>query len=263
MDFDDRTTRDDIEEPIDNVFKKGRIVMIKGLQKNPEKNGTIASLVEFNEEKGRWVVALSTGNTNLKEENLELMPDNSDIIDEKEEPPTAKIYITHLSADTTEKDLIDLFGNVGKIAKERGRGFEDQWPYAVKIYRPGRKDGDACLEYMDPHAAKFAIKTYHRFKFKGSRIGVAYAGQGRQYESVELKVPWHLREENQGVLEKKQDIGIGRWEGGKGFGMKGDWVCPTCEKLVYRAKDECYNCLTPKPASGATENRKAGGDKDS
>jgi RNA recognition motif-containing protein len=181
--------------------------MLKGLQKNPEKNGTIGTLVEFNKDKGRWVVALSTGNTNLKEENLDLMPDNSDIVDDGDPPPTGKIYITRLPAETTEKDLIDLFGAVGKIAKERGRGFEDQWPYAVKIYRPGSKDGDACVEYMDPQAAKFAIKTYHRFKFKGTRIGVAYAGQGRKYDSVQLQVPWHLRDENQGKLEREKDKG--------------------------------------------------------
>lgn len=237
--------------------------MLKDLQKNPEKNGTLGTLVEFNADKGRWVVSLASGNTNLKEENLDLMPDNSDVIDEKQEPPTAKIYITHLPANTKEQDLIDLFGAVGKIAKEKpkvGRGFEDQWPYAVKLYKPGRSDGDACIEYMDPQAAKFAIKTYNRFKFKGTRIGVAYAGQGKTYEAAELTLPWHLREENQGKLETKLDNKSQHvsWkgEGGRGFGMKGDWVCQFCDALVYRTKEECYKCGAEKPDNAVMVEKK-------
>lgn len=232
--------------------------MLKGLQKNPEKNGTIGTLVEFNQDKGRWAVSLSAGNTNLKEENMELMPDNSDVVDEKQEPPTAKIYITHLAASTKEKDLVGLFGAIGKIAKQKqpGRGFEDQWPYAVKLYKPGRDDGDACVEYMDPQAAKFAIKTYNRFKFKGNKIGVAYAGQGKTFEAAELQLPWHLREENQGKLEtkaenKSREVSW-RGEGGKGFGMKGDWVCQFCEALVYRTKEICYKCGGEKPENPQT-----------
>merc|ERR1719487_2567086 len=144
----------------------------------------MGSLVEFIQEKGRWAVSFSAGNNNFKEENLELMPDNSDVIDEHEEPPTAKIYIAGLAAEITEKDLQDLFGGCGVIAKEmpkdsRNRGFQDQWPFAVKLYKPGKEGGDACVEYMDPHAAKAAIKTYNRYKWKGSKISVSYAGQGR------------------------------------------------------------------------------------
>merc|ERR1712183_160299 len=91
-----------VEPPDDDEFRPGRQVCVKGLQKNPEKNGSIGSLVEFNKEKGRWVVKFALGNNNFKEENLELLPDNSDVFDDNEEPPTAKIYITKLSAETTE-----------------------------------------------------------------------------------------------------------------------------------------------------------------
>ena len=54
------------------MFRPGRQVIIQGLQKNPEKNGAIGTLVEFNKDKGRWAVALALGNVNFKEENLEL-----------------------------------------------------------------------------------------------------------------------------------------------------------------------------------------------
>merc|ERR1712127_380487 len=100
-----------------------------------------------------------------------------------------------------------LFGAIGKVARERpksarDRGFEDTWPFAVKLYKPGRNDGDACITYVDAYAARAAIKTYHRYRLKGGKLGVKYAGQGREYQRVELQLPWHLREENQGKLDK-------------------------------------------------------------
>lgn len=194
------------ESPEDDTFKAGRTVVVKGLQKNPEKNGSIGKLMEFNAEKGRWAVELTGSTNNFKEDNLELMPDNSDIIDERAEPPTAKIYISGLAAAITEKDLQALFGGCGMIAKEkpkntRSPGFEDQWPYAIKIYKPGQDNGDAALSYMDPFAAKAAIKTYNRYKFKGSKIKVEYAGQGKTFEKVELQLPWHMRPENMGRMD--------------------------------------------------------------
>lgn len=248
------------EKPDDDTFRPGRTVITHGLQKNPEKNGSIGVLVEFNKEKGRWVVEFSSGNNNFKEDNLELMPDNSDVIDDKEEPPTAKIYITKLSADTTEKDIQDLFSGCGVIAKEkpkssRDRGFEDQWPFAVKLYKPGKADGDGCITFQDPHAAKAAIKTYNRYKFKGSRIGVAYAGQGIKYENVELQKPWYLREENMGKMDREGGGGGG---GAAGAGMKpGDWTCE-CGASVFASKDQCFKCGAPKPG-GSTRGGDDGG----
>jgi RNA-binding protein FUS len=232
-------------EPEDDKFAVGRTVIVKGLQKNPEKNGSMGKLTEFITDKGRWAVELSAGKHNFKEENLELMPDNSDF-DDKSEPPTAKIYITGLAADITDKDLIQLFGGVGLIAKEtpkssRDRGFEDQWPFAVKLYKPGRSNGDACVTYMDPHAAKAAIKTYNRYKLKGTKITVAYAGQGRKYEEVELQLPWHMREENQGKLDREADS-KGGGGGGKGERRPGDWTCGGCGANNYASRDTCFKC---------------------
>eukprot|EP00401_Gymnodinium_catenatum_P082893 CAMPEP_0117581450 /NCGR_PEP_ID=MMETSP0784-20121206/65832_1 /TAXON_ID=39447 /ORGANISM="" /LENGTH=274 /DNA_ID=CAMNT_0005381759 /DNA_START=71 /DNA_END=895 /DNA_ORIENTATION=- len=247
----DRPKKEASSKPDDDELRPGRQVIVKGLQKNAEKNGSVGSLIEFNKDKGRWVVELSAGRNNFKEENLELLPDNSDVVDDHETPPTAKVYITKLPADTTDKDLIDLFGGVGLIAKEapknsRNRGFPDTWPYAVKLYKPGRNDGDACVTYTDPLAAKAAIKTYNRYKFKGSKIGVAYAGQGRKYEEVELQLPWHLREENLGQLDRES--------GSKGR-RPGDWTCPGCGSDVYASKDACFKCGAAKPAGGGGGSR--------
>lgn len=237
------------EEVDDEKFEAGRQVIVKGLQKNPEKNGSLGSLKKFNSEKGRWVVQLGSGDVNLKEENLELLPDNSDVINDKEEPPTAKIYITGLPAETKEKDLIEFFGSLGTIAKEKPKGVrnpgpEESWPYAVKLYKPGRKDGDACVTYQDSHAAKAAIKTFNRYKFKGSKIGVAYAGQGMKYAPTELTLPWHMRPENQGKMQG-EDGG-----GGKPAPRPGDWVCPGCGSDVFASKDSCFKCGSMKPAGG-------------
>jgi len=257
----DRSSKkEEKEHKDDDVFRVGRQVIVKGLQKNPEKNGSIGSLVEFNAEKARWVVALGSGNNNFKEENLELMPDNSDVIDEKEEPPTAKIYITKLTADTTEADLLALFKGVGVIAKEkpkesRNRGFEDQWPFAVKLYKPGRENGDGCLTFQDPQAAKAAIKTYNRYKFKGSKIGVAYAGVGRTFENVELTLPWHMRPENQGKLDRESGGG-GGGGGGDRERKPGDWNCTDCGAEVFASRDTCFKCGSAKPGGGG------GGGKD-
>jgi RNA recognition motif-containing protein len=188
-------------------FKPGSRVVVKGLQKNPEKNGAIGVLGEFNKEKGRWLVEFSMSSNNFKEENLELMQDSDQVVDDNEEPPTSKIYITNLSAETTVKDLSELFKGVGVIAKEAERdnrggkkGFRDQWPEAIKIYKPGRANGDGCVEYQDKFAAKAAVKTFDGYRLKGSKIGVAYAGQGRKYEARELTLPWAEREENLGRI---------------------------------------------------------------
>jgi len=263
-DRDDRGKAKVDEKPDDDTYRAGRQVIVKGLQKNPEKNGSFGALVEFNAEKGRWVVALSTGNANFKEENLELMPDNSDIIDDKEEPPTAKIYITNLSADTTDKDLMGLFGGCGVIAKEKPKtrtpGFEDQWPFAVKLYKAGREGGDAQITYMDPHAAKAAIKTYNRYKFKGAKIGVAYAGQGKVFAEVELQKPWYLREENMGKMDRESGGGGGGGPGGHAP-KPGDWTC-SCGASVFASKDECFKCGEQKPGKGGGGGGKDGGGKD-
>lgn len=249
-----REEKPEKEEKEDETFRPGRLVMVKGLQKNPEKNGSVGSLVEYNSEKGRWVVSISGGNNNFKEDNLELMADNSDVIDENEEPPTAKIYITKLPAETTDKDLIALFGSCGLIEKappkSGPKGFKDQWPYDVKVYKPGRENGDACVTYMDPQSAKAAIKTFNRYKYKGNKIGVAYAGQGRKYEQpTELKKAWYLREENQGKLDREGGGGGGK-DGGKSGPKPGDWQCAECGADVFASKDSCFKCGASKPGGG-------------
>jgi len=247
------------DNPEDDVFKAGRTVVVKGLQKNPEKNGSVGKLKEFSAEKGRWVVELSGGNNNFKEDNLELMPDNSDIINDKDEPPTAKIYIQNLAASVTEKDLQALFGGCGMIAKvkpknTRNPGFEDQWPYAVKMYKPGRDNGDAAVTYMDPHAAKAAIKTYNRYKFQGSKIKVEYAGQGKTFAKVELQLPWHLRPENMGKMDSESGGG-----GGGGGAKPGDWTCADCGAAVFASRSTCFKCGAAKPFSNAGGDSGGGG----
>jgi len=243
------------EEKDDDEYRVGRQVMVKGLQKNPEKNGSIGNLVEFNKEKGRWVVAISGGNNNFKEDNLELMADNSDVINENEEPPTTKVYITNLAADVTDKDLLTLFGACGLIErappKSGPKGFRDTWPFDVKLYKPGRDGGDACLTYMDGQSAKAAIKSFHRYKFKGSKLGVAYAGQGKTYEKKdkdELQKPWYLREENQGMLDREGGGGGGK--GGDKGPKPGDWKCDGCGADNFARNDSCFKCGAAKPGGG-------------
>jgi RNA recognition motif-containing protein len=189
---------------------------VHSLQKNPEKNGSIGILGAFNSEKGRWAVIFDDHHSiNFKQENLHLMPDID--ASDKSEPPTAKLYITNLSASTTEEDLITLFGGIGSLAKSQytrdkgvrkgsSKGFQDEWPYAVKLYKPGSKGGDASVEYADRLAAKAAVQTYNGYRLKDARIGVALAGAGQVFEKRELTLPWHLREENIGRIADNRKI---------------------------------------------------------
>lgn len=186
-------------------LKPGVKVRIHGLQKNPEKNGAIGTLVEFNDEKQRWVVEFSSSAThNFKVDNLEPYTVNSALDNMKDEDiPTPKIFISNLSADTTVDDLVKAFGSVGQITKEAQRdsrgqkqGFPDEWPPSVKISKPGRRGTDAKLEYEDKCAARAAIIAFDGSKLKGSKIGVCFAGQGMTFEKRELTKPWVEREEN-------------------------------------------------------------------
>mmetsp|Transcript_84143 Transcript_84143/g.132870 ORF Transcript_84143/g.132870 Transcript_84143/m.132870 type:complete len:225 (+) Transcript_84143:60-734(+) len=205
-----RDRREDVtEEKDDPEFRVGRRVMVHGLQKNPEKNGAIGILREYNSEKGRWNCELALGSNNFKEENLELLPDNKHVDGMRDSDiPTAKLYISGLAAETVDTDLINLFQGVGVLQKEppkdsRGNsiGFQDTWPPAVKLYKPGTRNGDGTVEYMDKVAAKAAIKTYNGYRLKGAKIRVDFAGAGRKYEARELTRPWAEREENLSKLK--------------------------------------------------------------
>ena len=62
-----------------DAFAAGTRVRIKGIQSQPQLNGTPGTLVSFDDEKGRWKVACpSSGFKMLKPENLELATASSD-----------------------------------------------------------------------------------------------------------------------------------------------------------------------------------------
>merc|ERR1740117_1410497 len=69
-------------------------------------------------------------------------------------------------------------------AKGMTKGYQDEWPFAVKLYKPGRDGGDGCVEYMHKASAKAAIKAYNGYSLKGSTIKVEYAGGGEQLAGI-------------------------------------------------------------------------------
>mmetsp|Transcript_113940 Transcript_113940/g.322573 ORF Transcript_113940/g.322573 Transcript_113940/m.322573 type:complete len:267 (-) Transcript_113940:92-892(-) len=170
-------------------FKPGEKVMVTGLVKNPEKNGSIGKLVEFVQAKERWAVLFDSSMIhNFKVENLKFVKEGGPAAEDEGDTgdiPTPKVYVTNLPGSTTEDDLMALFSGIGVIAKvpvrnSKGntKGFPDQWPPAVKLYKPGRDGGDACVEFEDRSSARAAIKTFQGHVLKGMKLGVEYAGQG-------------------------------------------------------------------------------------
>lgn len=177
-------------------FKVGLQVVVTGLQKNPDKNGSIGTLVRYVEEKGRWAVEFHSGSTN------NFLADNLEIVEKPEEEaassaagagkgkaeddaeiPTSKIYISGLSAETTRDHLVELFSGIGLIDKEpvrnakgKTKGYSDEWPLFVKLHKPGQENGDATVKFVDPVAAKAAIKSFTGHWLKGSIITVQFAG---------------------------------------------------------------------------------------
>jgi len=228
---DDKRSDDKSDDELQ--LKKGCQVQVIGLQKNPEKNGAIGTVVEFNKDKGRWLVEFSNGTSNnFKAENLEVCSKALPTLDDTsiEDIPTAKLYITNIAADVDAKELQDLFGKMGMLAKTAPRdsrgnkvGFEDQWPYAVKVYKPGSRGGDGCVEYVDKLAAKAAIHSFNGYKLKGNKLTVQYAGQGKKFEKTELTPSWIERNAAGlvGGRSRSRSGGRGEGKGGEGKGGKG------------------------------------------
>lgn len=169
-------------------FKEGSKVVIYGLQSNPEKNGTTGVLKEYIKEKERWAVKFTDETIkNFKESNLKLVAEEDAAAEDSdgEAIPTSKVYVTNLSATTSPDHLIKLFSQIGAIAKEptrddegRKQGFEDEWPYAVKMYKHLTEGGDALVRFVDRSSARAAIKSYNGYVLCNSKIGVEYAGGG-------------------------------------------------------------------------------------
>eukprot|EP00440_Ansanella_granifera_P046266 gb/GFBE01050104.1/.p1 GENE.gb/GFBE01050104.1/~~gb/GFBE01050104.1/.p1 ORF type:complete len:268 (+),score=71.31 gb/GFBE01050104.1/:1-804(+) len=190
-------------------FKVGAQVVVVGLQKNPEKNGAIGTLTQYVKEKDRWAVEFATGSNNFKVENLQVLEDEKAEAakEAEEEIPTAKIYVSNLSAEVTEQNLVGLFSGIGMLAREpirnakgKTKGYEDEWPWAVKLYKPGTDGGDGCIEFIDRCSARAAIKTYNGHVLKGKVISVDYATGG------EAKVDTRTDRERSRSRERKEEL---------------------------------------------------------
>jgi RNA-binding protein FUS len=94
---------------------------------------------------------------------------------------------------------------IGQVAKKKQRrGFPDQWPWKVSIYRDdaGKPKGDATLTFVDPNAAQTAPGFFNNTEFKGSKITVEMAAEKT-------------------ATEPSRDGGGGRgWQGGN---QRGSW----------------------------------------
>jgi RNA-binding protein FUS len=50
-----------------------------------------------------------------------------------------------------------------------------QWPFKIKLYKPGVEGGDAVLTYEDATAAASAPSFFNGAELKGRKIGVTMA----------------------------------------------------------------------------------------
>eukprot|EP00249_Psilotum_nudum_P009655 c22070_g1_i1 orf=319-1623(-) len=90
----------------------------------------------------------------------------------------SRIYISELPLDVTSDELRELFGGIGQVARiKQKRGYKDQWPWNIKIYRDeaGKNKGDAVLSYEDPSAAHAAGAFFNDYSMRGHNIKVTMA----------------------------------------------------------------------------------------
>jgi len=163
-------------------------------------NGSIGQVVSWNSEKERWAVDFGpgVGVKNLFAKNLQITKPKEKI-DLNAPPPTnPKIYVSGLSAKVTEDDLEECFkvcGQISKVPQKTSRGapdgFPDQWPPNIKMYKPGRPNGDALIEYEDPYAAAAAVRMKDGTELCGAKIKVELAS----YDWKQQKASQHDRRE--------------------------------------------------------------------
>lgn len=63
---------------------------------------------------------------------------------------------------------------------EQKRGYKDQWPFSVRIYKDeatGKPKGDCIIKYEEPNSAHAALRWFDGIEFKGGKIGVAMAAK--------------------------------------------------------------------------------------
>eukprot|EP00238_Polyblepharides_amylifera_P013289 CAMPEP_0196579332 /NCGR_PEP_ID=MMETSP1081-20130531/20340_1 /TAXON_ID=36882 /ORGANISM="Pyramimonas amylifera, Strain CCMP720" /LENGTH=123 /DNA_ID=CAMNT_0041898877 /DNA_START=159 /DNA_END=526 /DNA_ORIENTATION=+ len=89
-----------------------------------------------------------------------------------------RVYFSGFPDDITEDDVRELFCGIGIIARQRQkRGFKDQWPWAIKLYKEdnGKMKGDGTVTYEDPSAAQSAPEFFNGHVFRGKTIEVQMA----------------------------------------------------------------------------------------
>mmetsp|Transcript_23468 Transcript_23468/g.79899 ORF Transcript_23468/g.79899 Transcript_23468/m.79899 type:complete len:267 (-) Transcript_23468:1034-1834(-) len=123
-----------------------------------------------------------------------------------------RVYITGLSDKVTEDDLVDLFRGIGVIAKiKQKRGFKDQWPWSVKLYKDERgfPKGDATVSYEDPMAAHSAGEFFNGYELRGSKITVEMATRRAYYCAHESRQPQQSSRGIKGGHHRQAGVALG------------------------------------------------------
>ena len=98
-----------------------------------------------------------------------------------------RIYVSGLPSSASETQLQIYFGQIGVISRNRKddrgknrRGFPDQWPFKITIFREGGKTGapkgDCTVTYEDPNAAATAPSFFDGKTFPngGTQVSLFY-----------------------------------------------------------------------------------------
>ncbi|XP_055685638.1 uncharacterized protein LOC129791467 [Lutzomyia longipalpis] len=191
------------------------------------------------------------------------------------------IFVSGMDTSVTEQEIMNHFGAIGVIKKDKKTMKPKIWVYKDK--QTGESKGEATVTYDDANAAKSAISWFDGGDFNGSTIKVSLAqrpgnnwqargggrgggrggfGGGRGGHGGGGGGGGGPREfgSRGGGSDQESRGGPPRGGGGSGGGSgggnnmlqdrEGDWICSGCSNKNFAWRNACNRCKAPKDDGG-------------